>query len=55
MIVNEMTIDEKKEALIDWINKMDEFGLNDLIIEFLDGESGEIDLTEIEKQFENEQ
>ncbi len=35
MNAEEMTLEEKREALIDWINNLDEFGLDDLIEEYL--------------------
>jgi hypothetical protein len=38
MNTEEMTLDEKKEALYDWIRNLDEEALNQLIIEYLGGE-----------------
>ena len=38
MNTEEMTLDEKKEALYDWIRNLDEESLNQLIVEYLGGE-----------------
>jgi len=33
--INDATQDEKRKALLDWINQSDEFVLDSLLIEFL--------------------
>lgn len=38
MNTEEMTLDEKRNALYDWIRNLDEEALDALIIEYLDGE-----------------
>lgn len=35
MEINEMTLEEKKNALFDWIRNLDEQALNDLLAEYL--------------------
>lgn len=38
MNIEEMTEEEKREALFDWIRNLDEFALDDLIEEYINGE-----------------
>jgi hypothetical protein len=38
MNIEEMTLNEKKEALYDWIRNLDEISLDELIKEYLNGE-----------------
>lgn len=38
MNTEEMTKEEKKESLFDWIRNLDEFALDDLIEEYINGE-----------------
>ncbi len=38
MNIEEMTETEKREALFDWIRNMDEFALDELIKEYINGE-----------------
>jgi hypothetical protein len=38
MNIDEMSLDEKKEALYDWIRNLDEAALDSLIEEYLNGE-----------------
>ena len=38
MNTEEMTLDEKKEALYDWIRNLDEEALDDLIKEYINAE-----------------
>jgi len=37
MKIEEMTEEQKREALFDWIRNIDEFALDDLIEEYLNG------------------
>lgn len=38
MNIEEMTEEEKREALFDWIRNLDEFALDELIEEYINGE-----------------